>query len=158
MGIFRDLREAKRAAKQLREEAAEIQQQSGMPTGLKGALDLMKQAPGLFGQATEALQQVQGQQAEADRLRTEGVPGTARLIQARDAGITMTGMGAGLDSPVADLDLEVTIPGSEPYRTTVRAAVPRLQVARLAPGSVLPVRVDPLDHSKLVVDWNAPIA
>jgi hypothetical protein len=157
MGIFKDLREAKKAAREL-QKPAEIQQQTGMPTGLKGTVGMMKQAPGLFAQATGALQQAQAQQAEASRLQAEGVPGMAKLIQARDAGITMTGMGAGMDSPVADLDLEVTLPGSESFRTTVRAAVPRLQVARLAPGAPLPVRVDPLDHSKLVVDWNAPVA
>jgi len=158
MGIFKDLREARKAQKELVQEAEQLQEQSGMRPGLGGLVDMMKEAPGLLSQATGALQQAQAGQAEAARLQAEGVPGMAKLIQARDAGITMTGMGSGMDSPVADLDLEVTLPGSEPFRATVRAAVPRLQVARLAPGAALPVRVDPLDHSKLVVDWNAPIA
>jgi len=157
MGIFKDLREARKAAKELQQEATQIEQQAGIPTGLGGLVEMMKEAPGLLHQATGALQQAQDGQAEAARLQTEGVPGMARLVQAHDAGITMTGMGAGMESPVADLVLDVTLPGSEPFRTTVRAPVPRLQVARLAPGSALPVRVDPLDHSKLVVDWDAPI-
>ncbi|MDP9340950.1 MAG: hypothetical protein M3Q23_02330 [Actinomycetota bacterium] len=157
MGIFKDLREAKKAAKELQGQAEELQRESGAPTGLKGALEMMKQAPGMMAQATQALHDVQAQQAEAARLQTEGVPATAKLLAVRDAGMTMTGMGAGMDSPVADLDLEVTIPGSDPFRTTVRAAVPRFQMARLAPGALLPVRIDPLDHSKLVVDWNAPV-
>ena len=157
MGIFKDLREARKAQKQLVQEAEQLQEQTGMRPGLGGLMDMMKEAPGLLAQATGALQQAQAGQAEAARLQTEGVPAMAKLVQAHDAGITMTGMGAGMESPVADLVLDVSIPGQQSYRTTVRAAVPRLQVARLAPGSALPVRVDPLDHSKLVVDWDAPI-
>lgn len=55
------------------------------------------------------------------------------------------------------MGLEVTVAGAPPFRATVEPIVPRLAVGRLIPGSNLPVRIDPLDHSKLIVDWEAPV-
>lgn len=149
MGIFKDVRK-------LNKQAKEMAKEQGVDTSLRG---LMKQAPGMLEQASQQLQQVQAGQAESQRLKAEGVPATAKLLAVRDAGITLGGGAVGgLDNPVADLDLEVTLEGREPYRTTVRQMVPRLAVARLIPGSELPVRVDAADPSAVLVDWDAPIA
>jgi len=128
---------------------------TGVDTSLRG---LLAQAPGMMSQATDALAQVQSGKDEGDRLRAEGVPGTAKLLAVRDAGMTLGGGAVGgLDNPVAVLDLEVTLEGSESYRATITQMVPRLAVGRLIPGTDLPVKVDPMDHSKLLVDWEAPV-
>lgn len=149
MGIFKDLW-------RLNKQAKEIAKEQGFATNLRG---LMKMAPGMLEQAGQQLQQVQAGQAETQRLKAEGLPATAKLLAVHDAGITLGGAAVGgLDNPVADLDLEVTLKAREPYRVTVRQMVPRLAVARLLPGSDLPVRVDAADPSAVVVDWDAPIA
>jgi hypothetical protein len=149
MGIFKDVRK-------LNKQAKEMAKEQGVDTSLRG---LMKQAPGMLEQASQQLQQVQTGQAESQRLKTEGLPATAKLLAVRDAGVTLGGAAVGgLDNPVADLDLEVTVEGREPYRVTVRQMVPRLAVARLLPGSELPVRVDAADPSAVLVDWDAPVA
>ena len=149
MGIFKDVRK-------LNKQAKEMAKEQGVDTSLRG---LMKQAPGMLEQASQQLQQVQTGQAESQRLKTEGVPATAKLLAVRDAGVTLGGAAVGgLDNPVADLDLEVTVEGREPYRVTVRQMVPRLAVARLLPGSELLVRVDAADPSVVLVDWDAPVA
>lgn len=149
MGIFKDVRKLNKQAKELAKE-------QGIDTSLRG---MMKQAPGMLEQASQQLQQVQTGQAKGQRLRAEGVPATAKLLAVRDAGITLGGGAVGgLDNPVADLDIEVIVDGREPYRVTIRQMVPRLAVARLIPGSELPVRVDAADPSAVLVDWDAPIA
>ena len=149
MGLFKDVRK-------LNKQAKEMAKEEGVDTSLRG---LMKQAPGMLEQVSQQLQQVQTGQAESQRLKTEGVPATAKLLAVRDAGVTLGGAAVGgLDNPVADLDLEVTVEGREPYRVTVRQMVPRLAVARLLPGSELPVRVDAADPSAVLVDWDAPVA
>jgi hypothetical protein len=149
MGLFKDLLKMRREAKALEQQVAA---QSGIETSLRG---LLHQAPGMLSQAGQALHTMQTGQAEGERLRAQGVPAIARLVAVRDTGMTI-GVG-GQDSPVAQLDLEVTLTGSPSFTATVQQVVPRLAVGRLIPGSTLPVRVDPLDHSKLIVDWEAPV-
>ena len=59
-----------------------------------------------------------------------------------------------------ELDLEVTLPGREPYRVRGRFKVPakaeRTGFVRgsLNPGLELPVRVDPADPDRVEVDWD----
>lgn len=153
MGLFKDLRKLKKQAKALSEQASE---QSGVDASLGG---LLRQAPNMMNQATEALSLVQEGQAERDRLNQIGVRAAARLVSVRETGMTVggSGLGAARENPVADLDLEVSLPDDEPYPVTVRQMVPRLAVARLVPGSQLPVIVDPGDRQKLLIDWEAPI-
>jgi hypothetical protein len=149
MGLFKDLWRMKKEAKALEKQVAA---ESGIDTSLRG---LLHEAPGMLSQAGQMLHNMQAGQAEGERLRTQGVPALARLVAVRDTGMTI-GV-AGQDSPVAQLDLDVTLAGSPPFSATVQQVVPRLAVGRLIPGSNLPVKIDPLDHSKLIVDWEAPV-
>ncbi len=149
MGLFKDLRKLSKQAKQMGRE-------SGVDTSVRG---LLKQGPGMIQQASDALGQVQAGKAEGDRLRSVGVPGRAILLTVEDTGMTVGGttLAAALENPVADLELEVTYGDSEPYQLTVRQMVPRLDVARLVPGTELPVLVDPSDPQQVLVDWDAPV-
>jgi hypothetical protein len=154
VGIFRNLWNLRKQTKALRQMA----EQSGVDTSLRG---MLSQTPGLLSEASDTLQAAQEGKADGDRLRAEGMAGRARLLAVRDTGISLGGAAlgaAGQGNPVADLDLEVSLETREPYRATVRQMVPRLAVGRLIPGSDLPVKVDRTDHTKLLVDWEAPLS
>ncbi len=149
MGLFKDLRKLSKQAKELGRE-------QGLDTGVLG---MLKSAPGMIQQATEALDQIQAGKADSDRLRAEGVPARARLLAVKDTGMTVGGsaVGAAPENPVAELQLEVHQDGRQPYTATVHQMVPRLAVARLVPGTELPVLVDRHDRDRLIVDWDTPV-
>jgi hypothetical protein len=83
----------------------------------------------------------------ARRLRAEGLPGIATVLGVGQTGLTMRG------HPLLALELEVQVEGRPPYRVRRREYVPRDRVDALAAGEALPVRVDPEDPSRLVVEW-----
>jgi hypothetical protein len=86
---------------------------------------------------------------EANRLMDEGVPGEARVLGVSDTGATLN------FDPVCELRLQVSLPGEAPYETSIRQAVPRSTTERLALGTLVPVRVDADDVSRVVVDHRA---
>jgi hypothetical protein len=88
--------------------------------------------------------------AEANRLRAMGLEGTARVINAEQTGTTMN------DNPLVDLTLEVTIPGRPPYQVQHKEWIPMFRLGTLGLGT-LPVRVDPADPSKILIEWNQPM-
>lgn len=57
---------------------------------------------------------------------------------------------------MAELDLDVSVGDEPPTRVTSRQVIPRLAVGRLIPGSTVPAKVDPVDHAKVLIDWDAP--
>src|ERR1044072_1475246 len=63
MGMFKDMRDLSKAGKQMKKERG-------------GSLQMMKDG---LAQGNEALQQVQADQALAERLANEGVDGTATI-------------------------------------------------------------------------------
>ena len=86
----------------------------------------------------------------ADEQKTEqlvlgGRTGAATILAARPTGATVGG------SPQLELDLEVRVPGLEPYRVTHRQVVARAAMTCFAPGAGVPVRVDPYDPRSLIV-------
>lgn len=152
MGWFKDIRNLRKQVKEMQQQAAA----SGVDTSMRG---MLARAPGMLAGVSGALQQVQQGKAEGDRLRAEGIPGRARLLAVQDTGMTLGGsaLGAAQENPVAHLHLEVSVSGRPPYQATVTQMVPRLAVARLIPGSELPVKVDPLNPINVLVDWEAPL-
>lgn len=154
MGWFKDMRNLRKQVKEMQQQAAA----SGVDTSLGG---MLARTPDMLAGATQAIQQAQQGKAEGDRLRAQGLPGRARLLAVHDTGMTLGGSAlgaAGQENPVAQLHLEVSVGGRPPYQATVTQMVPRLAVARLVPGSELPVKVDPLDPTNVLVDWDAPLA
>lgn len=85
----------------------------------------------------------------AQRIATTGLPGRA-LVR----GVTQTGVFLN-ENPRVVLDLEVTVDALGTFRVRHKDYVPLVLVGRLSDGSALPVRVDPHDRSRLVIDWNA---
>jgi hypothetical protein len=146
--VFKDLRAMKKQAKELQKE------QLGGRSGFGAMRDMLKQAPGMMQQGMDQLKQMQAGQAEAQRLLSQGVDATATFVAARETGMAV---GAeGFEQPLAELDLDVELPGQPPAQITIRQVVPRLSFGRLVPGAVFPVKVDPMDHSKVVILWDAP--
>jgi hypothetical protein len=86
--------------------------------------------------------------SNAQRLQAVGIPGTATVISAQDTGMTIN------DNPRVNLTLQVAA-GGNTYQASTSVTVPRLQVGRLAPGSVLAIKVDPAKPSDMVIDWQA---
>lgn len=87
-----------------------------------------------------------GRARVADRIRTSGQPGTARIL-----GVAQTGLFVNRNPQVA-LDLDVQVLGRSPYRVTVKDVVPLVMLGRLQ--GTLPVRVDPANPERVVVQWG----
>ncbi len=57
-----------------------------------------------------------------------------------------------------DMTLQDETPGMPPYTQSLRAVVPRGYGPGLPPGLSVPVRVDPLDPTKIDIDWAGATA
>ena len=88
--------------------------------------------------------------ADADRIASTGLAGTATIT-----GLTQTGMSLN-DQPQVKMQLLVAIPGRAPYPATRKEFVPLILLGRLSSGLPLPVKVDPADPQRLVIEWSAP--
>jgi len=77
-----------------------------------------------------------------------GIAGTATIT-----GLTQTGVFFN-DNPQIAMNLLVQLPGEVPYAASHREVVPLMLLGRLSSGSPLAVRVDQMDRSKIVIDWN----
>ncbi len=87
--------------------------------------------------------------AEADRIASTGIAGTATVT-----GLTQTGMTLN-DQPQVEIGLLVSIPGRAPYAAARKEFVPLILLGRLSSGQPLPVKVDPNDPQAIVIDWAA---
>ncbi|MCY1062700.1 hypothetical protein [Nannocystis sp. SCPEA4] len=84
----------------------------------------------------------------AERLRVwqGGTPGRARIV-------TIGTKGGGINGhPNIDFDLEVTLPGQEPYRVQVTSLVSKLAIPRVQPDTQIDVRVDPANKLNVLID------
>ena len=81
-----------------------------------------------------------------------GIPGSAIVTS-----LDMTGTVINDMYYVCRIGLQVALPGQAPYPATTKQSVPITHMARVNPGAAIGVKVDPNDHTKVVIDWNAPI-
>jgi hypothetical protein len=81
-------------------------------------------------------------------LETTGVSGTATV-----AGFTQTGMSMN-DQPRVKLDLLVTVPGKPAYHVHQAEFVPIALLGLLTTGATIPVKVDPQNPSKVLLEWE----
>jgi hypothetical protein len=84
--------------------------------------------------------------AEEQRIYAQGTPARARIIRIGTSGGNTNG------HPNIDFELEVTIPGQEPYRVNLTALVSKLAISRVQPDTVIDVRVDPADRQRVLLD------
>jgi hypothetical protein len=88
---------------------------------------------------------------KTESLRSgSGRAARAKILEVRDTGWTVN------DAPRAEIDLEITIEGGQPYMATFKGTVPRLSIGRLIPGQTVPVRVDETDPNTFLVEWGKP--
>ena len=59
------------------------------------------------------------------------------------------------DKTSIGLMLNVLVDGRPPYQVQALYAPPTAKVAKLAPGTLLPVKVDPNQPELVAVDWDA---
>lgn len=128
MGMFKDMRDLSKAGKEMKKERG-------------GSLKMMKDG---LAQANQAMQEVQGNQALAEKLANEGVDGTATIQQMVATGRTIN------MQPELQFQMTVDVNGSLSEVTHVQVVSPAI-IGQLQPGAQVPVKVDPSDHSQLMI-------
>jgi ABC-type sugar transport system ATPase subunit len=128
MGMFKDLRDLNKAGKQATKE------QGGM----------FKMAKDGLAQANQAVQQVQSDQALAEKLANEGVDGTATIQQMVATGKTVN------MQPELQFQMTVDVNGTSSDVTHTQVVSPAI-IGQLQPGAQVPVKVDPNDHTQLMI-------
>lgn len=128
MGMFKDMRDLSKTGKQMKKERG-------------GSLKMMKDG---LAQANQAVQQVQSDQALAERLANEGVDGTATIQQMVATGKTVN------MQPELQFQMTVDVNGSQSEVTHVQVVSPAI-IGQLQPGAQVPVKVAPNDHSQLMI-------
>lgn len=128
MGMFKDMRDLSKAGKKMRKEQG-------------GSLKMMKDG---LAQANQAVQQVQADQELAEKLANEGVDGTATIVQMQATGKQVN------MQPELQFELTVDVGGSQSQVSHVQVVSPAL-IGQLQPGAQVPVKVDPNDHSQLML-------
>ena len=84
-----------------------------------------------------------------DDVLATGVSGTATLT-----GVTQTGMYLN-EQPRINMDMLVQLPGQTPYAAEHSEFVPLILLSRVQPGATLPVKVNPTQPGKVVIDWQS---
>ena len=131
MGFFKDLKKLSKQSKEVSkgwDPAAQMRQASA---------------------ALETTTEMMARQTAAAEIAASGDPATAQVNAARDTGTVMN------MQPVMEIDLLVFPEGQPPYPVTLRQIVPLAQVGRLAPGTRLPVMIDPADPEAIWIDWGS---
>ena len=85
----------------------------------------------------------------ASRLQKTGLPGTARILEVKDTGVTIN------NNPQVKLILEVKNSLGQKYTTQCRVLVSRINPGAYVPGMELPVKIDPKNEMNVVIDYTA---
>ena len=128
MGMFKDMRDLHKTGKQMTKERG-------------GSFKMMKDG---LAQANEAVQQVQADQELAEKLANEGVDGTATIVQMQATGKTVN------KQPELLFQMTVEVNGSQSQVSHTQVVSPAI-IGQLQPGAQVPVKVDPNDHSQLMI-------
>lgn len=84
----------------------------------------------------------------ANRLQKTGIPGTARILEVRDTGVTIN------NNPQVKLVLEVKNSFGQKYTTQCRVLVSRINPGAYQPGMEVPVKIDPKNEQNVVIDFS----
>jgi hypothetical protein len=126
--MFKDLRDLQKVGKE------ETKKRGGMFSMMKDGL----------AQANEAVQQVQADQALAENLVNNGVDGQATIKS-----LVATGTQINMQ-PELSFQLSVDVNGQTSEVSHTQVVSPAM-LGQLQPGATVPCKVDPNDHSKLVL-------
>jgi len=148
MGMFKDMKDMVGVVRsdELKDlkRKADAQPKTSMMDGLKAANQAMDQAAEY--QAMAGAGGVAGANPFANAAAySQTTPGSATVTAIADTGTRIN------ESPVVELDLMVTEAGREPYPVKHRQVISPVVMANFQPGSVITVRVDPADQSKIIL-------
>jgi len=79
-------------------------------------------------------------------LKASGETAQATILRMWDTGTTVN------QNPVAGFLLEVRRAAYPPYQVETKSLVPRLMTGQLQPGAVVPIKVDPRNQQRVVLD------
>jgi hypothetical protein len=82
---------------------------------------------------------------EALRLLQVGRRGHAMVMSVRGTGVSVD------DNPETELELCVSLAGTDPYKVIHRQVISRIAIGSLCAGSKVPIRVDPQNPLKVLV-------
>lgn len=82
------------------------------------------------------------------RFQRDGIPATARIISVEQTSTRIN------EKPVMKIALEIEQDGRPNLTKNVRKAIPQLLIPRLQPGNTMPALVDPLDRTKVLLDFD----
>ena len=80
-------------------------------------------------------------------LHTDGIPGRATIVSARELIETM-------GTHMMEFQLQVELPGKAPYTAMTKAAVVDSAMPAAAVGSQCAVKVDPRDEHTVLIEWS----
>ena len=83
------------------------------------------------------------------KVEVTGLSGQATIVSLSEGGPYVN------YRPTITMELDVELPGHDPYRTQARQSVGRLVIGRLQPGTTIPVCADANDLTSVVVDEPA---
>jgi hypothetical protein len=118
-----------------------LQQLSGLGISIPGGPASVTVMPGASIDLSTAATQT---------LQSTGTVGRAIVRSAMDTGVVVRG------DPLFQLTLDVTPPGGATYLVSTASLVPPAARARLAPGTSVPVRIDPANPTSVLVEWMVP--
>jgi hypothetical protein len=84
----------------------------------------------------------------ANRLQKTGLPGTARILEVKDTGVTIN------NNPQVKLMLEVKNSFGQKYNAQCRVLVSRINPNAFMPGMDVPVLIDPKNEQNVVIDFR----
>ena len=86
--------------------------------------------------------------AEAERIKMQGVPGQAQILGMRQTGVRLN------EQPQVELRLQVSTSMHGPYAVTQKEYIPEMLLGMLTSGRPLPVKVDPANPQRVVIEWE----
>jgi hypothetical protein len=87
---------------------------------------------------------------------TNGVLGRGEITNVDISGMTLQ-MGNGLVERKCTVTMNVMIDGVAAFQATAVQRIQEIVIPQLAQGAVVPVRVDPADHSKVYIDFASEL-
>lgn len=133
MGFFKDVRELKKTADDLRPP-----EHRGMMGGFRAMRDGV-------AVANQTLSGMAADQQKTAELMANGIVGQALINTIADTGMTVN------ENPQVQFGLTVTIPGQDPYPATLTQIVSRVAIGSFQPGATVPVRVSPTDRLTMII-------
>ncbi|MFN2389358.1 MAG: hypothetical protein ABR575_07120 [Actinomycetota bacterium] len=122
--------------------------------GLAGAFAWAEQwlTAGILGSVGLALvvgaRRVAARAARSDRILETGTPAIAEITDVEQTGTTLN------DNPMLKLTLTIYDDDQPLFPVVHKEFVPQAYMSRIQVGARLPVKIDPLDSSSLVIEWD----